>query len=122
MSVEQIGALPEFGVLTEAQKTFVLMLANGEEPKHAVLGCYEFDSVKAAHKAVTGIVRSPRVRAVLARVFPDPKATLLEELGRAFESRGTTDQQIEALVVKGVALGVLPPTFSLKDYVEALGR
>ena len=117
---DAVRALPEFQILTAKQRAFVLLLADGVPAHLAAFGAFEFETIEAAQKSVTGFIRSKKVRAVLAKLFPDPKAELVEELDRIIADPNATPTAVDAVVAKGILLGILPTNFSLRKMLEVM--
>jgi len=126
LSSSQVQILPEFQNLPKKQKVFCPMVADGVEMRQACLGAFGFRDALSAQKALSKLTRRPKLRAVLARMFPsevreDAKRELLREVDELAADRHTTHAQVEALVAKGILLGLIPPRFTFEKSLQGAG-
>ena len=125
LSPETVERLPEFGRLTDQQKTFILLLASGATVLVATQGAFSCKNSRTAKSFSYDLMNRRTLQPVLNRLYglkSDDRSEFLKRVDKLLR-RGSriTQAEIDTLVLYGISNDLLPRDYSPSDELKALG-
>jgi|ERR1700723_727409 len=115
LTPQQVEILPEFALLNDQQKTFILLVTSGIGFVAATQGAYECKNLRCAKSFAYELSRRRSLQPILNKIFgeQDDQSVFIKRVD-ALVRRGhrVTDAEFNSLVLYGAINKFLPPDYS----------